>query len=177
VLGCEPTQLLNDDDPATNGVRVLRDYQTDAELVSFAEIDSRLPELDDWEILLALHHHARSWDGLITTDDSMLNQALELGVLDQTKLHACRSRWHWAQQVKASGLLLAYLSRICDLTRPDTGQILQLKAGNIMPTEPEAALARVADHQNVDADELMARSRLDDATFARDPLAAPTLDG
>ena len=58
-------------------VSVLRDYQADAELVSFGEIDSRLPDLEDWEVLMALHHHTRPWDGLITTDDSMLNQAPE----------------------------------------------------------------------------------------------------
>ena len=66
-------------------VKVLGEYQADAELVSFSEIDSRLQDLEDWEILLALHHHARTWDGLITTDSSMLNQAPELSTVAQTK--------------------------------------------------------------------------------------------
>ncbi len=152
-------------------VNVLRDYQADAELVSFAEIDSRLADLDDWEILLALHHHLHAWDGLITTDNSMLNQAPELNVLDRTKLTLVVAMGAGHNPVKASGLLFAYLSRICELTNPDKGQIWQLRAGNIMPTEPKGALARVADHQNVDADELIAQSRLDPETFGRDPLA------
>ena len=143
--------------------------------MSLAEIDSRLQNLDDWEILLALHHHARAWDGLITTDNSMLNQALELGVLSQTRLTLVVAVGAGHNPVKASGLLFAYLSRICDLTRPDTGQIWQLKAGNILPTEPESALVRVAEHRNADADELIAASRLDDEALARDPLAAPRL--
>jgi len=35
---------------------------------------------------LALHQHKRPWDGLITTDSSMLNQAPELAALLRTKL-------------------------------------------------------------------------------------------
>jgi hypothetical protein len=45
-----------------------------------------MPDLDDWELLLALHHHEEVWNGLITTDSSMLNQAPELAALIQTKL-------------------------------------------------------------------------------------------
>lgn len=158
-------------------VDVLKSFQAEAELVSFAEIDSRLPELEDWEVLLALHHHARPWDGLITTDRSMLNQAPELGVLDQTKLTlvvALGGAGH--DPVKASGLLFAYLARICRLTRRDEGQIWQLKAGNIAPTHPHVALERVAEHQNVAIGDLIEQSRLDDDAFTRDPLAAPRLD-
>jgi hypothetical protein len=37
-------------------------------------------------------------------------------------------------------------------------------------------LERVADHQNVNADDLIAESRLGGEVFARDPLAPPTLE-
>src|ERR687898_230354 len=67
-------------------VAVLAEYMTEAELVAFADIDPRLADLDDYEILLALHHHHRSWDGLITTDSGMIWLARELAVLLQTKL-------------------------------------------------------------------------------------------
>jgi hypothetical protein len=157
-------------------VNVLRGYQADAELVSLSEIDSRLPDLDDWEVLLALRHHARAWDGLITTDSSMLNQALELGMLAQTGLTLVVALGAGHDPVKASGLLFAYLSRVCARTRPREAQIWRLKAGNIEPSDPMAALERVAEHQNVNADDLIAASRLDDEVFARDPLAPPTLE-
>ncbi len=157
-------------------VNVLRGYQADAHLVSLGEIDSRLPDLDDWEVLLALHHHSRAWDGLITTDSSMLNQAPELVVLSRTRLTLVVAMGTGHNPVKASGLLFAYLSRICELTRPDQGQIWQLKAGNIMPMEAESGLARVADHQNVNVEDLVANARLDDEVFARDPLAPATLE-
>ena len=39
-------------------VDVLSDFQIDATLVSLDQIDKRMSTLDDWELLLALHHHA-----------------------------------------------------------------------------------------------------------------------
>jgi hypothetical protein len=47
-------------------------FMPEAELVPISRIDSRYPDLDDWEVLLALHQDTRSWDGLITTDSAML---------------------------------------------------------------------------------------------------------
>jgi len=52
-------------------VKTLRDFQADAELVAFSEIDSRLAELDDWEVLRfdpSIAHFTRS-------------------------LHLCRQQW------------------------------------------------------------------------------------
>ena len=62
-------------------VAVLSEFQADAELVRVDAIDSRMSDLDDWELILALHHHAEAWDGLITTDSSMLAQGPELAAL------------------------------------------------------------------------------------------------
>jgi hypothetical protein len=67
-------------------VGVLSDFQTDATLVPLDQINPRMSTLDDWELLLALHHHADPWDGLITTDTSMLAQGPELATLIQTRL-------------------------------------------------------------------------------------------
>lgn len=66
-------------------VGVLSDFQADAQLVPLDQIDSRMSTLDDWELLLALHHHTAPWDGLITTDSSMLAQGPELAALIQTR--------------------------------------------------------------------------------------------
>lgn len=46
-------------------VDVLSDFQIDATLVSLDQIDKRMSTLDDWELLLALHHHADPWDGQV----------------------------------------------------------------------------------------------------------------
>ena len=39
-------------------VGVLSDFQADAQLVPLDRIDTRMSTLDDWELLLALHHHS-----------------------------------------------------------------------------------------------------------------------
>ena len=39
-------------------VAVLADFQEDAKLVRVDQIDSRMPDLEDWELLLALSLHA-----------------------------------------------------------------------------------------------------------------------
>lgn len=55
-------------------VSVLSDFQADATLVPLDRINPRMSTLDDWELLLALHHHADPWDGarrgLLTPDQA-----------------------------------------------------------------------------------------------------------
>jgi hypothetical protein len=51
-------------------VSVLAGFQTDAELVRIDQIHSGMADLDDWELLFALHQRSEAWDGLITTDSS-----------------------------------------------------------------------------------------------------------
>jgi hypothetical protein len=103
-------------------VAVLAEYQSDATLVRIDQIDPRMPDLDDWQLLLALHRHAVPGDGLITTDSSILNQGPELATLIQTKLTLVVAMASGHDPVKASGLLFAYLSGICTRTSPDAPQ-------------------------------------------------------
>ena len=84
-------------------VAVLAKFQKDAELVRIDQIDPRMPDLEDWELLLALHHHASSWDGLITTDSSMLHQGRELATLMHTRLTLVVAMETGHNPVKASG--------------------------------------------------------------------------
>jgi hypothetical protein len=93
-------------------VKVLQDYQVDAELVPLRAVDERMSELDDWELLLALRHHSRPWDGLITTDSSILFQALELSVLIQTRLTLVVTLEAGHNPVRAAGLLFTHLAGI-----------------------------------------------------------------
>ncbi|MHB1571857.1 MAG: hypothetical protein ACYC0H_22000 [Solirubrobacteraceae bacterium] len=152
-------------------VSVLSDFQADAELVRVDRIDPRMPDLDDWELLLALHHHASPWDGLITTDSSMLNQAPELAALIQTKLTLVVAIESGHNPVKASGLLFAYLGGICKRTQPDAPQVWTLNAASNPHREPWDFLKRVAAHNNRDVDDVWAECRLTPAQLAHDPLS------
>ena len=152
-------------------VKVLQDFQTDADLVPVSAIDRRMAELDDWQLLLALHHHERSWDGLITTDSSILFQPLELTVLIQMRLTLVVMLEAGHNPVKATGLLFAHLAGICKRTRPDEPQLWRLQARTQAHIAPWEQLRTVAEHQSSDAGGLFAAHRLDDEQLATDPLA------
>ena len=75
---------LDEDFPDTI-LESLRWGVTEAELLPMRHLDKRLRGLDDWQLLLALHHMA-DIDGLITTDTGMLNLPRELAVIHQANL-------------------------------------------------------------------------------------------
>lgn len=152
-------------------VGALSDFQTDATLVPLDQIDKRMSTLDDWELLLALHHHADPWDGLITTDSSMLAQGPELATLIQTKLTLIVAVASGHNPVKASGLLFAYLAGICQRTTSDQAQVWQLNAANRRPEEPWDFLKRFAEHNDRSVDDVWTEFKLSAAGLARDPLS------
>lgn len=151
-------------------VTVLAEYMTEAELVAFADIDARLADLDDWEVLLALHHHERPWDGLITTDGGMIWLARELAVLMQTKLTLVVADEVGHDPLKATGLVFAHLPGICKRTRPGAAQLWVLRAVARAHTDPWEQLERVAEHQNAAPTTLYEGGNLSSAELARDPL-------
>ena len=142
----------------------------DADLVSVSDIDPRMADLEDGEIMLALHHHERAWDGLITTDSSMLNQPPELAALLQTNLTLIVAMGAGDDPIKATGLLFAYLGGICTRTDPGTAQVWKLAAANRPAHKPWDELKRAADHQQRDVGDLWRENRLSKEEFAVDPL-------
>lgn len=153
-------------------VAVLSDFQADADLVRVDRVDPRMADLEDWELLLALHHHPSPWDGLITTDSSMLNQGPELAALIQTKLTLVVAVESGHNPVKASGLLFAYLGGICKRTRADTPQVWTLNAVSNPHREPWDFLKRYAEHNHRAVNDVWAEFKLAPEELARDPLAA-----
>jgi hypothetical protein len=97
-----------------------------ADLVPVRQIDPRLSEVDDWQLLLALHQDSRPWDGLITNDDSMLNLAKEMVVLSQTGLTLVVAKGEGHSPIKSIGVVLCHLSHICHQTVPSRPQIWNL---------------------------------------------------
>jgi hypothetical protein len=152
-------------------VGILSDFQADATLVPIDRIDKRMSMLDDWELLLALNHHADPWDGLITTDSSMLAQGPELAALIQTKLTLVVAVAAGHNPVKASGLLFAYLAGICQRTTSDRAQVWRLNAANRPPEEPWDFLKRFAEHNDRSADDVWTEFKLSATGLARDPLS------
>jgi hypothetical protein len=153
-------------------VQALDDFIPEAELVPLRQIDPLLvAEIDDWQVLLALHHHAQPWDGLITTDSGILNLPREIAVLPQTALTLVVAEGAGHDPIKATGLLFTHLTYICRQTTPDHGQVWALSARNRPGQDPWHLLERIAEHQNRNVEGLWAESRLTNAALAEDPLA------
>lgn len=146
-------------------------YFQEVELEPVWRIDRRLSNLDDWELLLVLHHHERPFDGLITTDDSMLNQARELEVVRQTNLTLVITRAAGHDPIKATGLLFAHLDYVIAETTRERPQIWAFGTGNRPGDDPYDLIARIARHQNRGVDEVIQEARLTRAQLRRDPLA------
>lgn len=152
-------------------VNVLSTYMTEAELVPIGDIDPRLPDLEDWEVLLALMQHERDWDGLITTDSGMLTLPRELAVLMQTKLTLVVAWAAGHDPLKATGLVLTYLPWIAQHTRPDEAQVWVLRAGNKPADDPWDNLEKVAKAQGTAASVLYESEKLTPEELALDPLS------
>jgi hypothetical protein len=152
-------------------VDVLAEYTPDLELVPVDQIDERMPDLDDWEILLALYHHRHPWDGLVTTDSSMVLTPESLAVLIQTKLTLVVAMEAGHDMLKATGLLFAYLPGILGRTDPAIAQVWKLQAANRPHTAPWEELRSVAEHQNRPLNEVWDEARLSPEELSRDPLA------
>ncbi len=152
-------------------ISALNEFIPEAELVPLQNVDPLLSEIDDWEVLLALHHHERDWDGLITNDSSMLNLPREMCVLRQTNLTLVVAHDSGHDPIRATGLLFTHLGYIASNTARDVSQVWELTAANRPGRNAWHHLTRIAHHRSVDAEALWRESRLTNAELAIDPLA------
>ena len=151
-------------------VNALTEYISEAELVAVKDIDPRMSELDDWQLLLALHHDKRPWDGLITTDMGMTRLPRELAVLLQTNLSLVVAHGSGHDPIRATGLVLAHLPSVCERTSSETAQLWVLRTTEKKPDDPWERLRQVAAHQNRPASQVYNDAKLSDAELSVDPL-------
>jgi hypothetical protein len=144
--------------------------EVDAELTPIAEIHEDMATLDDWEVLLALHTDGRSWDGLITTDARMLNLPRELAVLCQTRLTLVVAVAAGHDPIKATGLVLAHISNVCQRTRTDRAQVWRLATVARDADNPWDYLDRAARRRGETANEAFTRERLSQRALGHSPL-------
>ena len=141
----------------------------EADLVPIRRIDPRLRRMDDWELLLSLHH-LEEWDGLISSDSRMLNLPRELAVLHQTNLTLVVVQQADHDPIRAAGLLLVHLPAICRKTVRSRAQIWKLSAQNKNHDEPWQELIRIADHRKIHVNQLFHEHKLSTMNLRRNPL-------
>jgi hypothetical protein len=152
-------------------VAALDAYIVEAELVPIRHIDPLLSEMDDWELFVSLHLHARPWDGLITTNSKMLRVPREVAAVRQTNLTLVVAQDAGNDPIKATGLLFTHLGWICQQTTPKEAQIWSLTANNRPGHDPWKFIETIATHTHRSPDEVWAEGELTAAELKRDPLA------
>lgn len=146
-------------------------YLSGVELVYIGEIDSRLPEFDDWELLLALHHHAREWDGIISNDTSMLDQERELAVLGYTRLTLVAPVAAGHDPIRSTGRVLAHIEDIAARTTLRKPQVWRLAGRTGGGDHPDQFLAKLAKKAGLDPIDLRKQAMPSTAVLRQDPLS------
>jgi hypothetical protein len=131
-----------------------------AELVPIREVRSELAQVEDWQLLLALHQDERPWDGLITNDDSLLSQPKEMTVLSQTQLTLVVVKGEGHNPIRAVGILLCHLPYVCHHTIRHRAQIWSLRITNKNADEVQPYLDQIGAKTGVTASELFARHKV-----------------
>src|SRR3954454_7794396 len=125
-------------------------YLREVELVPIGDIDSRLPDLDDWELLLALHHHSREWDGMVSNDTSMLEQERELAVLGYTHLTLVAPVAAGHDPIRSTGLVLAHIEDIANRTTLARPQVWKLHGRTPGGQHPDLFFEKLAKQAGLD---------------------------
>lgn len=145
-------------------------YLRGVELVPIGDIDSRLPEFDDWELLLALHHHPLEWDGLVSNDTSMLDQERELGVLGYTHLTLVAPVAAGHDPIRSTGLVLAHIEDIASRTTSRKPQVWRLPGRTGGGHHPDQFLHKLAKKAGIDPLDLRKDAMPSRAALERNPL-------
>jgi hypothetical protein len=145
-------------------------YLSDVELVYIGDIDPRLSEFEDWELLLALHHHSREWDGLISNDTSMLDQERELAILGYTQLTLVAPVAAGHDPIRSTGLVLAHIEDIASRTTPRKPQVWRLPGRTGSGSHPDRYIAKLAKKAQLDPIDLRKEAMPPKTTLQRNPL-------
>lgn len=147
-------------------------YLRDVEVVPIGDVDPRLPELDDWELLLALHHSPRKWDGMISNDTSMLDQERELAVLGFTHLTLVAPVAAGHDPIRSTGLVLAHIEDIAARTTPRKPQVWRLAGRTGSGHHPDQFLDKLATKAALDPIDLRKEAMPSSSVLGRDRLAS-----
>lgn len=148
-----------------------RPYLKDVELVPIGEIDPRLPDFDDWRLLLALHHDERPWDGMVSNDTSMLEQDRELAVLGYTCLSLVAPVAAGHDPIRSTGLVLAHIENIANRTTSAKPQVWKLHGRTPAGQHPDLFIEALARRAGLDPMDLRKEAMPGRRQLEENPLA------
>ena len=164
--GASNYQLVLDVNFPVPIVRAVEPYIKGVNFVSLDDIDSQLRELDDRDLLRALHQEGYEW--LVTNDTRMLQNPEEIAAIMKSKVSVFAVKGAGHDPVRATGALLldlpGALKRAQSFERP---AVFRSAPRNPDPQKPWDFLKRAAEHLNVSVTDLFNEVRMTDAELDR----------
>jgi hypothetical protein len=150
-------------------LRQLNDFMPDFELVPLRDIDERLAELSDRQLLIALRQ--LGWDKLVTNNYKMLKNPRELAAILKTQVTVYAVEGVGDDPLRATGAILLDLPGALGKTEPNKAQVFWMRPRSPTPVDPWDLLATTAKHQQRGASEMYEEVKVTD-----DELSTPVLD-
>lgn len=129
----------------------LDEFMIDIRLVPIRRIDDRLPDLDDRQLVIALHQ--LGYRGLVTNNYKMLKNPTELAAILKTKLTVLAIEGVGHDPLRATGALLLDLPGAARKMTTQSG-VFWLRPRNPELVDPWTLFERAAEHQNRSPSEL-----------------------
>lgn len=130
----------------------LRDFIPDVNLVPLRQIDSRLPDLDDRDLVIALHQ--LGFAGLVTNNYKMLRNPRELAAFIATGLCVFAIEGVGHDPIRATGALLLDLPSAVNAMRSGGQGVFWFRPRRPQPQDPRELFQRMAERRHEDPAEL-----------------------
>lgn len=149
----------------------LAEYIEDVRLITLDGIDARLRDLDDRQLIIALHQRGYTW--LVTNNYKMLDNPYELAAVLKTKMTVFAIEGTGDDPLRATGALLLDLPPAVRrvTTGGAEGRVFRFAPRAPQPRDPWEFMKRAAERRHEAVNELY-----ETVVVSDDELAEPLLD-
>ena len=142
----------------------LRDAISDVNLLPLRRINSKLPELDDRQLIIALYQ--LGYSGFVTSNYKMLDNPRELAAVMATRMSVFAIEAVGHDPVRATGALLLDLPSALRAIHSGTGGVFRFRPRRPQPSDPQKLFNQLAARRNENPRELLREVQVTDAELA-----------
>ena len=150
-VSAAPTTLALDHNFPEPILNTLETFMVDIRLVPIRRIDQRLPDLDDRQLVIALHQ--LGYEGLVTNNYKMLKNPTELAAILKTNLTVFAIEGVGHDPLRATGAVLLDLPSAARKMASQPG-VFWLRPRNPQLMDPWELFRNAAEHQQRSSAEL-----------------------
>lgn len=142
----------------------LREFVGEVNLIPLRRIDQRLPELDDRQLMIALHQ--LGYRGFVTSNYKMLQNPRELAAVLATELSVFAIEAVGHDPIRATGALLLDLPSAVKAMQSGVKGVFWFRPRKPQPQDPRELFNRMALKRNEDPKELLTKVRVSRAELS-----------